>query len=288
MTAGVHVIDTHVHFWDPQRLAYPWLDGEPVLRRRFGPGDLQPGHHRLAGAVFVEAGRRDEQTLDEVSWVAQLAADWPPLRGVVAHAPLERGASVAGLLAELSRHPLVRGVRRNTQDEVPGFALADDYVAGTRLLAEYGFTADLCIRHHQLPEVIELVTRVPEVKFVLDHLGKPGIRDGLLDPWREQLSRLAARPNVVCKLSGLTTEADPRGWQPDDVLPYLRHALAEFGADRCLVGGDWPVATLATAYDRWLDVIAVALADLPDAQRDAVLRGNAERVYRLGKTEEAR
>lgn len=282
MTAPVlQVIDTHVHFWDPERLTYPWLADEPMLRRRFSPADLLPGAHRLTGAVFVEAGRRDDQALDEVHWVEQLAADWPLLCGVVAHAPLEHGDKVAGHLAELGRHPLVRGVRRNTQDEPPGFAVSDGYVAGVRLLAGYDYTADLCIRHHQLPEITELVARVPEVTFVLDHLGKPGIRDGLLDPWRDQLSRLAAHPNVVCKLSGLTTEADPRRWQPDDVLPYLRHALAEFGAQRCLVGGDWPVATLATAYDRWLDVIALALDGLPADARDAVLRDNAVRVYRL-------
>jgi L-fuconolactonase len=271
-----------MHFWDPDRLSYPWLAGEETLRRRFAPADLRPGAHRLAGAVFVEAGRRDDQAIDEIGWVEELAADWPLLRGIVAHAPLEHGDTVAGHLGELSRHPLVRGVRRNVQDEKPGFAVADGYVAGVRQLARYGFTADLCVRHHQLPEITELVARVPEVTFVLDHLGKPGIADGLLDPWRDQISRLAGHPNVVCKLSGLTTEADPLRWKPDDVLPYLRHALAEFGAQRCLVGGDWPVATLATSYDRWLDVIAVALRDRCAAERDAVLRDNAVRIYRLG------
>lgn len=279
---GLQVVDTHVHFWDPDRLAYPWLDDEPVLRRLFTPVDLSPGVHQLTGAVFVEAGRRDEDALAEVAWVEELAAGWPLLRGIVAHAPLERGKAVGDILAELARHPLVRGVRRNTQDEAPGFTLTDDFVDGVRQLAGYGFTADLCVRHHQLPEITELVARVPEVTFVLDHLGKPAVREGRIDPWREQISRLAGHPNVVAKLSGLTTEADPHNWQPVDVLPYLRHALARFGPQRCLVGGDWPVATLATAYDRWLDVVAVAVADLSAVEQAAVLRGNAERYYRLG------
>lgn len=282
MTGALRVVDTHVHFWDPDRLAYPWLADEPALQRRFGPEDLDPGRHELLGAVFVEAGRREEQAIAEVDWVQDLAAGWPTLLGIVAHVPLERGAAAAGQLAELARRELVRGVRRNVQDEAAGFALADGYLAGTRLLADHGFTADLCIRHHQLPEITELVARVPQVTFVLDHLGKPGIRAGLLDPWREQLSRLAGHPNVVCKLSGLTTEADLRHWRSADVLPYLRHAIAEFGADRCLVGGDWPVATLATTYDRWLDVVAEAVGTLSGVDRDAILSGNARRVYRLG------
>lgn len=285
---ALHVVDTHVHFWDPERLDYPWLADEPLLRRRFSPADLLSGAHRLAGAVFVEAGRREEQALAEVAWVEELAGHWPLLRGIVAHAPLERGPAVAGSLAELARHPLVRGVRRNTQDEAPGFTLREDFLHGVRSLADHGFTADLCVRHHQLDEVIELVSRVPEVTFVLDHLGKPDVRHGRLQPWRERISRLAGHPNVVVKLSGLTTEADPRGWQPGDVLPYLAHALAEFGTDRCMVGGDWPVATLATSYDRWLDVIALALQGQGESGRQAVLRGNAERWYRLAAVEQAR
>jgi L-fuconolactonase len=152
---------------------------------------------------------------------------------------------------------------------------------GIRLLADHGFTADLCVRDRQLPEITDLVARVPQVTFVLDHLGKPAVRAGRLDPWREHLRRLAGHPNVVCKLSGLGTEADPARWRPGDLLPYLRHALAEFGPDRCLFGSDWPVATLATTYDRWVAVVLEALAGHPSAHRELVLSGTAARIYRL-------
>jgi len=273
------IVDAHLHLWDPDRLDYPWLAEVPPLLRAFGPEDLDPGGYQLTAAVFVEAGCRDP--IAEVEWVEEIAGRWPTLAAAVAYAPLERGAEVASRLAVLAKHHLVRGVRRNTQDEAPGFAASEEYAAGTRLLADHGFTADLCIRHHQLPDVIRLVAAVPEVTFVLDHLGKPDIRNRLWEPWREQLSRLAGFPNVMCKLSGLTTEADPDHWTVADLTPYLRHALAEFGPERCLAGGDWPVSTLATGYARWWDTLATVLDDHPAADRAQVLGGTATRVYRL-------
>ncbi len=275
------LVDAHLHLWDPRRFRYPWLAGLPALDRPFAPATLDTGGHRLTAAVFVEAGRAARQAFAEVRWVAELATDAPLLRGVVAHADLERGREVAADLRRLAAVPLVRGVRRNAQDEPPGFATSPGHLDGVRLLAGYGFTADLCVRPAQLPEITDLVTRVPEVTFVLDHLGKPPVRAGAPDPWREHLRRLAGRPNVVCKLSGLTTEAELDRWRPGDVLPYLRHALAEFGPDRCLFGSDWPVATLATTYDRWVAVVLEALAGYPPAQRAQVLAGTATRIYRL-------
>jgi L-fuconolactonase len=275
------LIDSHLHLWDPRRFSYPWLADEPALNRPFGPAALDTGGHRLTGAVFVEAGRAPGQARDEIRWVEEVAAGWPVLLGAVAHADLERGREISADLRRLAALPLVRGVRRNLQDEPPGFATRADHVDGVRALAGYGFTADLCVRHSQLPEVTELVALVPQVTFVLDHLGKPPVRSGERDPWRDQLRRLAGLPNVVCKLSGLTTEADLARWGPGDVLPYLRDALAEFGPERCLFGGDWPVATLATPYARWVDVVLEALAGHSPAQRAQVLAGTATSVYRL-------
>ncbi|MFI7542127.1 amidohydrolase family protein [Actinoplanes sp. NPDC049599] len=275
------LVDAHLHLWDPRRFRYPWLAGLPALDRPFGPAELDTGGHRLTGAVFVEAGRAPAQAVDEIRWVERFAAGLPALRGAVAHADLERGGEVAADLRRLAAIPLVRGVRRNVQDEPPGFATGPGHLDGVRLLAGHGFTADLCVRHAQLPEITELVARVPQVTFVLDHLGKPPVRDGGLDPWREHLRRLAGHPNVVCKLSGLTTEAGPGRGEPADLLPYLRHALAEFGPDRCLFGGDWPVATLTSRYDHWVAVVLEALAGHPPAHREQVLAGTATRVYRL-------
>jgi predicted TIM-barrel fold metal-dependent hydrolase len=279
-------IDTHLHVWQPDRLAYPWLAGEPALNRAYLPADLGDvalgnGRHRVTAAVMVEAGRRPEHALDEVEFVEELAAQGPPIVAMVAHASLERGIDARAELAALARHRLVVGVRRNVQDEPAGFAATESFVTGVRLLAEHGYPFDVCVRHRQLPEVTELVSRLPEVTFVLDHLGKPAVVEHRMDPWREDMRRLAGLPNVVCKLSGLTTEADHAAWTPDDLLPYLRHVLAEFGAQRCMFGSDWPVATLATSYERWIDVVERALDGLSVAERDAVATGTARRVYGL-------
>lgn len=282
------VVDSHVHFWDPARLDYPWLAEVPPLRRAFLPEDLDAGPYRfarqtyrLAAAVFVEAGGQGPAPTAEVDWIDELAQRWPLLRAIVAYAPLECGGDAAETVAALARHRLVTGVRRNVQDERPGFTATDDFTTGVRLLADAGLTFDLCVRHHQIAEVTELARRVPEVTFVLDHLGKPDVAGGTLEPWRTDLARLAELPNTACKLSGLATEAAP-GWADADALPYLRHALAVFGPDRCLFGGDWPVATLATDYPRWVGVVAGVLAERPETERRAVFGDTARRIYRIG------
>ena len=273
------LLDAHVHVWDPTRLDYPWLAAEEALRRPFGPADLDTGTYRLAGMVVVEAGVRTDLAAAEVSWIEALAArsPSPSVRGVVAQAPLEYGPDASASLSG----PFVLGVRRNVQDEPPGFLSEPAFVAGVAALAGRGFTFDACVREHQLRELIGLVDRVPEVTIVLDHLGKPNVRERRHQPWFDDLADLARRPNVVTKLSGLTTEADLDSWRPEDVLPYLRHAIEVFGPDRCLYASDWPVATLATSYARWVEVVLDAIADLPADAHAAVLAGTAERVYGL-------
>jgi L-fuconolactonase len=129
--------------------------------------------------------------------------------------------------------------------------------------------------------VIELVRQLPEVNFILDHIGKPAIKEGRLDPWREHITALAAQPNVVCKVSGLVTEADHTAWTADDVAPYVAHVLAAFGEDRVLFGSDWPVATLASSYRRWVETLDTLTSHLSPAARRKLWAENARRVYRL-------
>jgi L-fuconolactonase len=178
--------------------------------------------------------------------------------------------------------PLVKGVRRNLQDERdPAFCQRPDFVAGVRLLEAYGFSFDICIRHDQLPAVTALARECPAVLFLLDHLGKPPIRERKLDPWRDHLSALAVLPNVACKLSGLVTEANWYRWQPEDLAPYVTHALTAFGPSRALFGGDWPVITLASTYQRWAEVLAALTAQLSHDERRQIWSENARRWYRL-------
>ena len=280
------MIDAHMHFWDPDRWHYPWLDEVAPLRRRYIPADVDPAGPYPDAVVFVEAGGGGGDPFAEVAWGEQLAGP-PAVAGIVAHAPLELGADVGPAVRRLAARPLVKGVRRNLQDEADGFALGQGFRAGVALLAEHGLVADLCIRERQLAEVTELVRATPEVTFVLDHLGKPGIRAGRWQPWADDLARLAAEPNVAVKLSGLTTEADPDAWTAEQITPYLEHALAVFGAQRCMFGGDWPVSTLATSYADWYAVVAGVLAGRPAADRELVLGGVAARVYRLAVNQSA-
>ena len=278
------LVDTHVHLWNPRVLRYPWLEDLPALNRAWLPGDFAAatGPVEVAKLVFVECGREPGQALAEVDWIESLVPDEPRLRGMVAHAALEQGAAARGELARLAERPLVKGVRRLLQGETDAdFCLRPDFIAGVRLLAEFGFTFDLCIRHEQLGAVTELVRRVPEVRFVLDHLGKPPIRAGQVEPWATELRALARLPNVSCKLSGLLTEADWQHWRPEQLRPYLDVAVAAFGFDRVMFGGDWPVLTLAGDYSRWLAALEVCLPGVADADWEKLFRINAENFYHV-------
>jgi len=275
------ILDAHAHFWDPAARHHDWLHEHPLLLHRFGPEDLDAGRHALGGVVFVQADCRDDEALSEVQWVADLARTHPLVRGIVAFAPLECGAAVEHRLAALTREPLVVGVRRLLQGEPVSTITDPSLEAGVRQLARHGLPFDLCVTHDQLPAIAGLVEACPGTSFVLDHLGKPPVAAGLLDPWRADIARLAAAPNVVCKLSGLATEAAAGAWRPAELRPYLDHALQVFGPGRCLVGSDWPVVTLRATVEAWFDLVLQALEEFSEAERQAVLVDNAVAVYGL-------
>jgi len=200
----------------------------------------------------------------------------------VAHASLERGDEARAELEFLASRYLVKGVRRNVQSEPdPEFCLGPEFLAGVRLLAEFGFTFDLCLRHEQLPVAAELARRVPEVTFVLDHLGKPDVPNKMFQPWANGLKALAVLPNVVAKVSGLTTEADWSAWRPADLTPYLNHALQSFGTRRLMFGSDWPVMTLATDYQRWIETVRTQVPLSKEEDWEQLFHTNAERIYRV-------
>jgi L-fuconolactonase len=282
--ARLGYIDSHAHFWDTGRLPYPWLSEFPAIGAVHGPKELfsESGSDGPDGIVFVQAECDRARWLEEVEWVEALAALEPRIAGIVAHAPMDAGPGTLAAVNRLAPKPLVRGVRHLIQGETnPAFCLRAEFLAGVRELGRRNLTFDICCRHHQLPAVIELVRRCPETSFVLDHGGKPAIARGELDPWREHIARLAAQPNLVCKLSGLVTEAGPGGWSTDDLRPYAAHLFASFGPDRLLYGSDWPVVKLAGGYRLWLEGARQLVSDLAGDKVGAVLGGNARRVYRL-------
>ena len=281
----VPIIDAHLHLWDPQRFRMPWLDSIPLLNKPYGLAEYRAHTQGIAieAMVYLEVDVAPPYALLEAQWATERAREDPRLQGIVAHAPLEYGEQVRAYLdALVAISPLIKGVRRLLQDEPdPQLCLRPAFVRGVQLLPEYGLSFDICIRHHQLPGVIELVRRCPDTSFILDHIGKPNIKDRLLDPWRDQIAELAALPNVSCKISGLVTEADPERWTTDDLAPYVAHVLEVFGEDRVVFGGDWPVALLASSYRRWVEALDALTTHLaPQAERK-LWAENARRFYRL-------
>lgn len=279
------IVDAHLHLWDPRHFRMPWLDGNELLDKRYDLAEYREHTHGvdIATMVYVQVEVAPAYALLEARWAAERAVADPRLQGIVAWAPLEDGECARSFLTALAGvDGPIKGVRRLLQDEPdPAFCLRPDFVRGVRLLPEYGFSFDICVNHHQLANAVELVRRCPETSFMLDHIGKPNIKEQVLDPWRAEIDELAALPNVMCKISGLVTEADWQRWTPDDLAPYVAHVLNAFGEDRVAFGGDWPVALQAASYPRWIETLDALTAHLTPEARRKLWGENARRFYRL-------
>lgn len=282
------IIDCHVHLWDPANFRMSWLDSEKLINTPFGPAEFRQHSAGLniEAIVFVETGVEPHYAALEPYWVLERAREDPRIQGIVAAAPLEHGQWAQSYLAALAKlDSRIKGVRRLTQGEADAnFCLRPNFVRGAQMLPDLGLTCDLCIRHWQLEATTELVRRCPKTQFILDHVGKPNIKEHLFDPWREQLCKLADLPNVICKVSGMVTEADLANWKPEDLAPYVAHVLKVFGEDRVAFGGDWPVALLASPYKRWVETLDGLTAHLSPTAKRKLWADNARRFYRLGQS----
>lgn len=277
------LIDTHVHLWDRSVVQLAWTQGHQVLERDFRPADFREACAgiEVEGIVFVEAAVDPGCHLAEAAWVAEQAVANPWIGAMVAHAPLHLGQAATADLERLSQHAALRGIRRLIQGEAVDFCLQPAFVEGVKLLPRFDLHFELCIYHPQLGATVELVRRCPEVRFILDHIGKPGIEDGLMEPWASQLRELARLDNVVCKMSGLVTEADHAAWTREQLRPYIDHVIDCFGFDRVLFGSDWPVQRLASPYGRWVETLDWALQACSADELRKLYRDNAIRFYRL-------
>jgi L-fuconolactonase len=274
------IVDAHQHFWDPAVEDYPWMVGEELapVRRRFDPEDLEPVllEHGVGGTVLVQALGSSAETLRLLT----TAEATPFVLGVVGWVDLT-APDIAHALDELTGGALV-GIRHQVQDEPdPAWLLRADVTRGIAAVGDAGLAYDLLVRPAQLPAAIETVRGHPEMRFVVDHVAKPPIRDGDTDEWARGLEQLAELPNVSCKLSGLVVEADWGAWRAAELVTYYRRALDWFGPFRAIFGSDWPLCLVAAGYGAVLELVLGALEGLDGAERDAVLGGNAMRVYRL-------
>ena len=270
-------LDSHQHFWKFNTAEYGWMKSDWPIRRDFLPPDLQPllQQHAFDGAIAVQA----RQSLEESRWLLKLADESAIIKGVVGWVDL-RAETVAEQLAELARHPRFVGVRHVVQDEPDDrFLLRPEFIRGLKELHPFKLSYDLLLFPHQLPAAIELAQKLPEQKFVLDHLGKPAIRNGTLEAWKNNIKELAKSPNVFCKISGLVTEADWANWKPADFKPCLDTAFEAFGENRVMYGSDWPVCLLAGNYEKIFHLIDGCAQQLGTSGQSKLFGGNAANFY---------
>ncbi len=250
-----------------------------ILKRDYQPSDLQAEIERagIDGVVSVQA----DQSMLETDELLEHAAQRDFIKGVVGWFPLADPA-VEETLSEYAQNPWLKGVRHVVQDEPDDrFILGEAFNEGIRKLEQFDLVYDILIYERQLSASIEFVDLHPNLSLVLDHVAKPRIGDGLMEPWKDQMFEMARRENVSCKLSGMATEANWTEWTFDTLLPYMDVALEAFGPDRLMFGSDWPVARLAVDYEPWVELCRKFISTLSEDEREAIEGGNAIREYRL-------
>lgn len=274
-------IDAHQHFWIYTPDEYGWIDDSmQVIRRNFLPEDLAPEleQNRFDGSVAVQA----RQTLEETQWLLSLADRNPKILGVVGWVDL-RASDVRERLREFSKNPKFVGVRHIVQSEPDErFLMREDFLRGIAALEEFDLAYDILIYTQHLRVAAEFVQRFPRQRFVVDHAAKPPIKASKIEPWAAGIRKLAQFPNVLCKLSGLVTEADWQRWTPEQIVPYLDVAFKAFGPERLMIGSDWPVCLVAASYRSVVSSVQEWLQHFPARTQEAILGGNAQRFWKLG------
>ena len=284
-TGRVERIDAHHHLWRYSVAEYGWIDEEmAALRRDFLPSDLKAAMAPagIDGTIAVQA----RQSLDETRWLLDLADATDAIRGVVGWAPIA-GEDFPGVMEEFDGRAKLKGLRHVIQDERdPHYILREDFNSGIRAMVDSGLVYEILIFERHLEDAIHFVDEHPRQPFVLDHIAKPLIAAGQLEPWATRMRELGRRENVCCKLSGMVTEAD---WRADPagtrslatLKPYLDVAVEAFGATRLMAGSDWPVCLLATTYAQWFELLRIYFADFSEPERAAIFGGTAIEVYQL-------
>ncbi len=275
------VIDAHQHFWHRGKFKDAWLD-EPQHKPISGsylPEHLAPLLRQcgIDGSVFVQT----QHDLGENRWALDLAKKHPFILGVVGWVDLA-SADCEKQLLEFKADPKFVGIRHITQGEPDDdFIVRDDVVRGLKILEKHRVPFDLLFYVKHLKHAATLARKLPDLPMVIDHLAKPRIKEHQTDGWIDPLKAAAKFPNVYCKLSGMVTEADWKGWTPKDLTPYVQAALEAFGPDRCMYGSDWPVCLLAAPYPSVVATLREALGPISDAERAKIFGGTAEKFYGL-------
>jgi L-fuconolactonase len=273
-------VDAHHHFWKYDPVEYAWI-GETmkVIRRDFLAKDLEAAAATagIEGAVSVQA----RETLEETQFLLDIAAQSKIIQGVVGWVPLA-GSNVEAHLEKFAADKRFKGVRHVLQDE-PANELMDDatFNAGIAKLPEFNLVYDVLIYERHLEQAIRFVDKHPNQVFVLDHVAKPRIKDGVMEPWAKHIKELARRPNLYCKISGMATEADWAQWTATGMQPYIDTVLAAFTPQRLMFGSDWPVLLAASDYKRWADTVQDAISRLSPDEQKRIWGATATEAYKL-------
>jgi L-fuconolactonase len=273
------ILDSHVHFWKYNKTDYAWIDGDmKILRKDYLPNDIELTLKRnnVDGCIAVQATTTEVET----RFLAELSKTHPVIKGVVGWTDL-RANDVEKRLSELKAYSSIVGIRHIVQSEPDDFLYDEQFRAGVALLNEFGYTFDILIFPRQLKAAIDFVAAFPGQQFILDHCAKPNIKKGEIDEWKAGIADLAALPNVVCKLSGLITEASWKQWSPHDFYPYLDTVFESFGMDRLLFGSDWPVMLLSGIYVQWKSLIEKYMENMLPEDKEKVMGLNTEKTYRI-------
>ncbi len=273
-------IDSHQHFWTftGNKSDYVWMTGDyAVLGQDFGVEALRPllKTAGFAGTIAVQAREMRKET----DYLLQLAAAHPEIKGVVGWLDL-CAQGIENELAQYANQTKLKGLRMLIHDRPdPDFAISDAHANGVSKLAGYGLTYDLLLKPPHLPAAIKLVDRLPKQMFVVDHIAKPDIKGQVMEPWRSLMLDLARRPNVYCKLSSVITQADWQSWMNAQIFPFLDVALEAFGANRIMIGSDWPVSTCATDYTTTMGLLQRWSKRLSTSEQAAFTGENCANFY---------
>lgn len=273
-------IDTHQHFWKYNPVRDLWIDDTmQELQRDFLPGDLVANmeYCSVNGTIAVQAN----QSEDETHFLLDLSSNYDWIKGVVGWIDL-RADDIEKRLEHFSQYSKLKGFRHVVQDEPDeNFILKPEFQYGISLLKHFDFSYDILVYPKQLPAAIQLVQNHPEQRFILDHIGKPLIKEKIIQPWAGLIEQLAQNQNVMCKISGLITEADHKNWKSQDIKPYLDIVFESFGSDRLIFGSDWPVCLLAGSYYQVINLIEDYLKDHSEDNLTKIFAENASRIYQI-------
>jgi predicted TIM-barrel fold metal-dependent hydrolase len=279
----MQIVDTHQHLWDLDLFNYSWLASLPTLNRSFRMNDYLAATKGLnvVKSVHLEADVDESNMLDETRHLLALADQSDnPLEGIVACGRPERD-DFKSYLDKIAGHPKLKGIRRVLHTQPDEVGQGATFIKNVAALSGYGLSFDICVLARQLPIAIDLVSRCPDVVFILDHCGVPQVKEKNLDPWRSHIAEIAKFPNVSCKISGLVAYADPQKWIAEDLRPFVEHVIANFGWGRVLFGSDWPVCTLSASYHQWVEALITITLRAGEVNQKKLFYDNAVRVYRL-------